>query len=200
MKLLKYIVLTLIVIATMISIFLALNLDLTSKPSLKSWLQGDKCLSFCWQQIDDTLTSNELVSYLENENIGYTVSDFETHYQWHEEQSLAPNGLGQTSGIFSENGQIIRVIADMRACITTILDSYGNPDDIRSSDGHFSMIYFNSNSGEGWTFSFRDETLPYAEVVMRILNDDNFSLNMEQITFDELSAMISEPCNDAFNS
>lgn len=200
MKLPKYLILTLIIFAIGISGFVFLFSDVFARPSLLSWLQGEECQGFCWQKINAETTPVMLENLLTSDSIQYTTTGFNTHYQWDETQSLSPNGLGQTSAIFSEDGHIIRIIADIRTCVSTILDTYGDPDDIRGEDGHFSIVYFDSEQGEGWSFIFQNDTLPYADVVMRIYNDQNFSIDMNAISQDELLDMLPISCDDEFQT
>jgi len=196
-KVLILLALVVVTVSTGVMFFMPEN---TSSFTFKSWLEGNYCEGFCWQHIEREMTYNELEAYLERHKIDYRVSGFNTHYQWSETQTLAPDGQNHTSVIYSEQGKLIRTIADMRACITTVLDAYGTPDEIRGENGHFSIIYFDSNLGEGWTFNFRDETIPYAEVVMRVFNDPDFSLNMAEITLENILDTLTEPCEDVFNS
>lgn len=165
--------------------------------NLNLWLNGYYCEGFCWQNIHQNMTADELESYLQSNSIEFRASQYKSHYQWTEAQPIAPDGLDHLTVVFSEEGQLIRIIADIKVCIDSIVEEFGVPNDIRRGENVYSITYLDDTGA--WVFHFSSLELPYAGVIMRVYNEPHFSLDMMQnISWGELSNTLSILCEDDF--
>lgn len=175
--------------AVLLAVVLFLRLQIepeSAQKGLRSLINGAGCAAPCWQTLEPGVSTVEIVdNLLAGAGVDpYVIPRLEGGpliYSWQHDdfQLVSSNSENRRSAsvVFDDEGLIIRMLIDAHFCISTMLDEYGVPPEVRLGKG-------SGGSGLG------DYEISYPEEGLIFIADDTYVFWVIPTTLEEINLIV----------